>query len=274
MTSLYAKLGVQLQKTKGDCFMTSTVPEKTKSMSRPYVTDTLLFGVDSETCASTKLQNNLTEFEWVRRNKVYPIFWGRYINGENALSSDEIRFLREKCCKIALQYLSEEIKNTEGNGRADATKAMKLAKSLNIPQGVALFLEIPANEVATGPYLKGFSQAFLEGGYTPGFKVNTDAEYSFDREFGGAYRAQEEIMRQSLIWAVAPTLEEFDQINTTHLIQPKLWKPYAPGVLRRTDIAIWQYGKDCHKIFDDDDNLTQFNINLVRDESIIINKMY
>ena len=44
----------------------------------------LLFGVDSHTPSNDILQNNLTEFEWAVRNKVYPNFWGRNLTGENA----------------------------------------------------------------------------------------------------------------------------------------------------------------------------------------------
>ena len=33
----------------------------------------LLFGVDSKVQANDILQNNLSEFEWVLRNKIYPM---------------------------------------------------------------------------------------------------------------------------------------------------------------------------------------------------------
>ena len=35
--------------------------------------DRLLFGVDSKIQANDLLQNNIEEFEWVVRNKIYPI---------------------------------------------------------------------------------------------------------------------------------------------------------------------------------------------------------
>ena len=254
--------------------MTEFILQGEKSIGRPFITDALLFGVDSRTPAHTKLQNNLLEFEWVRRNKLYPVFWGRNINDKDALTKEEINFLHRKCCKIALQYVSHGPKNSEANGKQDGKEAVELVESFQVPKGKVVFLEIPAKEEAIGAYMKGFCQTLLEKGYVPGFKANTDALYSFDREFGGAYRAEKEIMCHALIWALAPTLEDFDQIETTHLILPDRWKPYAPSVMTRKNIAVWQYGKHCHEIFDDDDNLTHFNINLVRDESIIIHKMY
>ena len=64
----------------------------------------LLFGVDSRTPSGTALQNNLTQFEWVVRNKIYPNFWGRNLVGENALTRDEIEFIHSKGCKIAADF--------------------------------------------------------------------------------------------------------------------------------------------------------------------------
>lgn len=56
----------------------------------------LRFGVNSKTPVDTLLQNNLTEFEWAARNKLYPNFWGRYLSGENALTMEEIEFLHDQ----------------------------------------------------------------------------------------------------------------------------------------------------------------------------------
>ena len=46
----------------------ATVSEVAKSVDR------LLFGADSEIPANDLLQNNIKEFEWVVRNKIYPIW--------------------------------------------------------------------------------------------------------------------------------------------------------------------------------------------------------
>lgn len=69
-------------------------------------------------------------------------------------------------------------------------------------------------------------------------------------------------------------LAEYDRITTTHLIQPDNWKPFAPSGITRGDIAIWQYGKDCHPICDDRDRETSFNIDLIGNENVIIKKMF
>jgi len=211
----------------------------------------LLFGVHSAVQANDLLQNNLTEFEWVRRNKVYPNFWGRNICGKNALTQAEIQFLHRKGCKIMAVWLAPGDKKTEDQGRLEAKKAVMTAKKLDIPRGAAIFMEIPEQEFAATKYLFGFASGLLREGYTPGFKANTDAVWSFDREFSRGVQNLPDIFRSCLVWAVSPSLKEYDQITTTHLIHPDNWKPFAPSGTTRNDIAIWQYGKDCHPILDD-----------------------
>ncbi len=234
----------------------------------------LLFGVDSKIQSNVILQNNLTEFDWVKRNKLYPIYWGRNIIGENALSEAEISFLHSKACRIAAIWNYSESSNSEQRGEICAKKAYEVATSLKIPKNTAIFLEIQDNACVTRDYLKGYAQELLALGYTPGFKANTDAKFDFDCEYSRGMQTDEDVFNKCLIWAVAPTLKEFDRITTTHLIKPDEWRPYAPSGITRNDIAVWQYGKDCHPINDDENNRTSFNINLVKDERTIIDRMF
>jgi hypothetical protein len=50
--------------------------------------------------------------------------------------------------------------------------------------------------------------------------------------------------------------------------------PYAPSGLTRNEIAIWQYGVNCHPIEDDIGKVTTFNLDLVRNEQVIVEKMF
>ena len=122
--------------------------------------------------------------------------------------------------------------------------------------------------------MRALAQALLFEGFTPGFKANTDAVYSFDREYSRGMQSDRELFEKCLVWAVAPSLEEYDHITTSHLIRPDNWIPYAPSGITRRDIALWQYGKNCHPIQDDAGNDTSFNLNLVRNEEVIIHKMF
>lgn len=234
----------------------------------------LLFGADSHTPSNDILQNNITEFEWAVRNKLYPNFWGRNLTGKNALTKAEIEFLHSKGCKIAAIYNSAEPKETEEQGRILAKKIDVTAYELGISEGTAIFLEIAESENATGEFMRGFADALISEGFTPGFKANTDAAYGFDREFSRGLQTDKEIFKKCLIWSYAPSLAEYDRVTTTHLIHPDNWIPYAPSGITRNDIAIWQYGKNCHPINDDAGNETTFNVNLVKDDSVIIEKMF
>lgn len=247
------------------------------SISEPAVAKTvnrLLFGVDSKIQANDLLQNNLEEFEWVVRNKIYPNFYGRYLTGENCLTKDEIEFLHSKGCKIAALYAEEEEKQTEEQGAILAKKINIRALELGIPEGTAIFLEIGEDEAVSCDFMRGFAKSLMAEGFTPGFQANTDAMFAFDREFSRGMQTDKDVFKKCLIWAVSPTVKEYDAITTTHLIHPDNWTPYAPSGITRAEIAIWQYGKDCHPIEDDTGKVTTFNLDLVRNEQVIIEKMF
>lgn len=122
--------------------------------------------------------------------------------------------------------------------------------------------------------MKGFAEELIESGYTAAFKANTDAQFNFDREFSRGLQTNREIFEQCIVWAVAPTLSEYDGMTTTHLVHPDNWIPYTPSGLKRKEIAVWQYGKKCHPIEDDEGAETTFNVNLVRNEKVLVEKMF
>ena len=251
--------------------------ETTSAVKEPKAvldTERLLFGVDSKVRSDNLLQNNLTEFEWVTRNKLYPNFWGRNITGENCLTKEEIIFLHRKGCKIAVICGEYEAAETEEQGKIYAKKIALTALELGILETTVIFMEINESDHVTKEYMKGFAQEILSEGYIPGFKANTDANYSFDREYSGGMQESPELFRQCLIWATAPSLKEYEKITTTHLIHPDSWGPYAPSGTTRQDIAVWQYGRDCHPIHDNEGIETSFHINLVKDENVILDKMF
>lgn len=243
------------------------------SVSDNKIVKRLWFGIDSCNPSDNHLQNNLDLFEWAVRNKIYPNFWGRNISGANALTKEEIEYLHSKGCKIVTYYKIDEEKKMEEQGEITAKKVILRALELGIPGDVVIFLEIDDNDDVTTDYMRGYAKALISEGYVPGFKANTDAKYGFDREFSRGMRIDNEVFKQCLIWAVTPNLTEYDRITTTHLIHPDNWMPYAPSGITRKEIAIWQYGKNCHPIYDDFDQEVTFNLNLVRNENIIIEKM-
>ena len=248
-----------------------------QSISEPVVAksvERLLFGVDSKIQANDLLQNNIEEFDWVVRNKIYPTFYGRYLTGENCLTKNEIMFLHHKGCKIAAIYVDNGEKQTEEQGTILAKKIDICALELGIPENTAIFLELEENETVTAEFMKGFAKALMLEGFTPAFKANTDAKFAFDREFSRGMQNDKNIFKKCLIWATAPTVEDYNGITTSHLIHPDNWMPFAPSGITRSEIAIWQYGVDCHPIEDDTGELVTFNLDLVRNEQVIIDKMF
>lgn len=238
------------------------------------ISERLLFGASSRTQTNDLLQNNIEQFEWIVRNKVYPDFYGRYMTGENCLTREEIASLHQNGCKVAAIYSCDDVKQTEQDGRILAKKIDVRALELGIPEGVAIFLELGENERVSTDFMRGFAKALMDEGYTPGFRANTDAKYGFDKEFSRGMRVTPEIFGKCLIWALAPTEKDYDGMTTSHLIHPDKWKPYAPSGITRRDIAIWQYGRNCHPIEDDDGKIVTFDLNLVRNERVIIDKMF
>ena len=264
-----------------DAYKTETMMQEAEVV-QPSVTEVVvtekverfLFGVDSEIQANDMLQNNIDEFEWVVRNKIYPNFFGRYLTGENCLTKEEILFLHKKGCKIAAIYREEGEKQTEEQGAIFAKKIDVRALELGVPEGTAIFLEIGEDETVTSDFMRGFAKGLIVEGFTPGFKANTDAKFAFDREFSAGMQADKDVFKKCLVWAVAPTLEEYNGMTTTHLIHPDNWTPFAPSGITRNEIAVWQYGVKCHPVEDDMGKVTTFNLDLVRNEQVIIDKMF
>ncbi len=268
-----ANKGAAHAKALAEASRVAAIQPKTKAAEQTAPVEGLFFGVDSEIQANDILQNNISMFEWVVRNKVFPAFWGRNLLGENPLTKEEINFIHSKGCKIAAVHTDSGEKQTEEQGKDAGEIAAALAFDLEMPQGSALFLDI-GEESAKKEYLKGFAEELIESGYTPAFKANTDAQFDFDREFSRGLQTDRAIFEQCLVWAVVPSLPEYDSITTTHLIHPDNWRPYTPSGMKRKQIALWQYGKNCHPIEDDKGKETTFNINLVRNEKVIVDKMF
>lgn len=243
-------------------------------MKEGQPTDRLWFGVNSTVRADNLLQNNLTEFEWVEKNKLYPAFWGRNIIGENSLTLDEIDFLHGKACRIAAIYADHGIKETEDHGRQIAEEIAEIAMNLKIPFGTAIFLDLGYDEYISRDCMLGYAEELFEEGFVPGFKANTDSKVEFDREYSRGMQTHRDVFSKCVIWATSPGLKEFDRVTTTHFIHPDNWVPFAPSGITRRDIAVWQYGKECHPIEDYRENKTYFNVDLVRDDEIIKKYMF
>ena len=42
----------------------------------------------------------------------------------------------------------------------------------------------------------------------------------------------------------------------------------------RKEVAVWQYGKECHPIYDENDTEVTFNVDLLRNRFVYVEKMF
>lgn len=253
----------------------AAVPARVSGAAQPSAlyAGTMYFGVDSLTRADTVLQNNLTLFQWVARNKLVPNYWGRAINGKNAVTLEEIDFLHRMGCKVACLYSGDsQAVSLEAHGAIDGKKAVIAAVELGIPAGTAIFLEVKAG--VTDAYLKGYASALLSDGYTPGFCADTDSSNDFDHQFSRGQQKDPETFGKCLLWAVSPSLPEYYRTNDSHQIHPDAWAPHCPSGMTQNQVAVWQYGRECHPINDYAGRPTSFDISIVKDPSVVLNRMF
>lgn len=235
----------------------------------------LLFGTDCVAPADERLQNNLELFEWMVRNKEYPVFCGRNITGADCLTPEEAVFLHTKGVKIAAVFPPDSGEMlTETEGRLCAYRAVLRAAELKIPGKCAIFLDIRNDTPVSAGFLYGYASALTREGYVPAFRADTDANSAFAREFSRGTELYPELSDTCLVWATSPILPEYDSMTSSHFISPDNWNPCAPAGTESSRIAIWQYGKNCHPIGTDNGRTTTFNLDLIRNMRILIENLF
>ncbi len=208
-----------------------------------------IYGVTSTTPSNNRLKNGYTMYDWVMRQKCFPAFWGRTLCGENALNQEEIAFLKEKDCKIALVIRDLTEKQVSGaDGTLDGVRAVEAAKALGVPQneGIALFAEIKADWSVNHNWMMSFAQALVSCGYVPGFIGNTDSSknFNFDRQCSHYVQATAEVNQFGAIYcATEPKLSRM----------PQEWKPYCPSALNAEDMHLWVCGSTVFDNFSAED---------------------
>ena len=91
----------------------------------------IIFGVDSTTPANKRLTNGYRLYDWVMRQNSFPAFWGRALTGEDRIEEEELAFLREKNCKVALILRDlTEAGVSASDGMEDGLRAVEAAKAL------------------------------------------------------------------------------------------------------------------------------------------------
>lgn len=202
------------------------------------------FGVSSNAPSNKRLKNGYTLYEWVMRQKGFPLFWGRTLLGTNAITEEEIRFLKDKNCKILFIYRAfteREISTKSGYDSAMRVVAAMGENKIPRNQGIAVLAEIKSEWSVNHNWMITFAQIIHSHGYIPGFIGNTDSSknFNFDRQCSHYVQATRDVEYYDAIYcATEPKLD-----NT-----PDEWRPFCPSALEPDDMHIWS----CDEInFDD-----------------------
>ena len=197
-----------------------------------------IFGADSIHPVNIKLTNGYDLYSWVMRKKGFPAFWGRMITGNNKITEEEIKFLREKKCKVALFFDDlTEASVSSSKGTDDVLRAVEGAKSLGVPtdKGIAIFAVIDNDWSINHNWMISFATTLNSNGFVPGFIGNTDSSknFNFNRQCGHFVRATEEI---ELFGTIFGATEPKNGGEAT------TWMPLCPSDISTDRIALWQNG--------------------------------
>lgn len=197
------------------------------------------FGVSSNTPSNTKLSNGYTLYDWVMRQRCFPAFWGRPISGNNAITKEEIAFLKDKGCKILLLFNDfTEAQISSNNGENDALQIVEKIHELGVPQweNIAVAVDIPSEWSVNHNWMLGFATVLNANGIVPAFIGNTDSSknFNFDRQSSHYVQAfGSEKPFETIFGAKEPKVEG----------EPTTWTPFAPSALVPEDIKLWECGK-------------------------------
>lgn len=197
------------------------------------------FGVSSDIPSNQRLKNGYTLYDWVMRQKGFPLFWGRTLFGKNAITEDEIRFLKDKDCKIL--FVDRELTEREVSATSGIDSAMHVLKALqtlNISsnQAVAVMAEIKPDWSVNHNWMISFAQIIYANGFTPGFIGNTDSSknFNFDRQCSHYVQATHNVEQYGAIYcATEPKCDG----------TPKEWLPFCPSALEPEDMHLWACGE-------------------------------
>ena len=191
----------------------------------------MIFGAKSKAPANTKLTNGYTLYDWAARQNCFPAFWGRSISGGNKITEEEIEFLKERDCKIALIFDDlTELGVSSKNGVNDAVKAVLAAKEFGVSEDeeIVILAEIRDDWNVNRNWMISFASVLEDNGYIPGFIGNTDSSLNFNFDRQCSHFAI--LGMNALFGATKPEIEgEIEE-----------WTPYCPSAMTPDRISLWQ----------------------------------
>lgn len=157
-----------------------------------------------------------------------PRFVGRYLIYSSEISSGEAHYIHQQGVSI---LLIDDPNRAFTSGTTDAQQALAQAKSLGVPQGVAIFRDVETSDPISSTYIAAYVAAFAGSAYVPGFYENP-----INGSFSGAYCSlAPSAVKGALLYSSEP---ERTGSNPRRSARPH-FGPNVPGCANHT--AAWQY---------------------------------
>lgn len=201
------------------------------------------WGVDSVATLGSRLSSVQSTYG------ATPSFWGRYLSdctgrcGSN-LGRPEARADLAEGIHLLLVVADRQGRFDLGgtNGVADGEAAVRAARALGVPKGVALFKDLEAESIVNAAYVVGFFDAVAKGGYRPGFYLNAEPGMSGGAAYCRAVR-EHPAVGSSYLWASE------NEPGTSASTPPEEAPAYAGGAASavfptcRGRRIVWQYSE-------------------------------
>ncbi|MBV9099551.1 MAG: DUF1906 domain-containing protein [Candidatus Dormibacteraeota bacterium] len=200
-----------------------------------------LWGIDSCTSAFSML-GQTTQYMGA------PSFVARYLGinrcGTAGVSAAEASYIHSQGARV---MLIADTDGTQGaNPYADAANAIRWARAIGAPGGVAIFRDVEENDPIASSYITGWTAAFAGSGYVPGLYENplpydprTNVYNQFPSAWCGAIAASPQVAQSVVLWGDQPEyLYGAQQYSPTKVNAPAFFAitPSCGG-----NTVAWQY---------------------------------
>ncbi|MBS3680679.1 DUF1906 domain-containing protein [Ornithinibacillus massiliensis] len=165
-----------------------------------------------------------------------PVVWGRYLGEKEGVSegldADEVQLLHDNDIQILVIYNHVEDARGYDNGVSHAEEAITMAQEMEIPEGVAIFVDIEPEYPVDEAFMEGWYETMADSNYEPGVYGVFDEE----SELLNAYNSMEqEVQENTIVWTAYPQEE-----ITTKEDAPE----YNPQGPENAKVYGWQYAID------------------------------
>ena len=208
----------------------------------------LHWGVDSAGRASSL-------FDTIAQADGAPQFWGRYIGGSFALTSQEANFVfthSHGTCRILVIYNGAKpsiVATSFAAGVQDATNAINAAKALGVPtnQGIVIYADIEASWKPSAAWILGWWSTMKASVYgnEGGFYCNPGGNFSNGLCAAINDPSNRDSHGQPLY---RPVLYSSEPENVPCSFDRSFFRPGFPLCCTADSVRIWQYHETCGSV--------------------------